>query len=280
MPVKRILPVKTGAPLRGQAAPPERGFEPDLSRVERQGWRSLGIGLVIAAVVLFFPFLRFIFSYLKTLVHELGHSVVDWLFGYPSIPAFDFIYGGGMAIHQERKTFLLVLIYAGFGFLFYLYRRNRLSLVILGIVVAVYTVFAFTPAHELLMLFMGHGTELIFAGIFLYRALSGSSIVAPVERPLYAFVGFFILLYDIGFAYQLITDYGYRVDYEEAKGGEIQSDFSRIADEFLHVNLTSVAGFFLVCCLVTPIFVFLFYRYRKTIFSGLAQIVRRAPEES
>ena len=86
-----------------------------------------------------------------------------------------------------------------------------------------------------------------FAGLFLYRAISGSGIIVGLERPLYAFVGVFIEVLDLRFAYLLLTSHAYRVDYEAAKGGGHWMDFSRIAEEFLHVDLTVVAGFFLVC---------------------------------
>ncbi|MCP5050706.1 MAG: hypothetical protein GY940_26320, partial [bacterium] len=69
-------------------------------RLTRDAWKAMGIGAVITAVILYFPFLSFVFRYMITLVHEIGHAVFGWFFGYPSVPAFDFAYGGGITMHQ------------------------------------------------------------------------------------------------------------------------------------------------------------------------------------
>ena len=91
---------------------------------------------------------------------------------------------------------------------------------------------------------MGHGTELLIAGIFFYRALSGAAVVHSVERPLYAAIAFFIVFSDINFSYRLMTSPFARAEYADAKGGGHWMDFSRIAIDHLHVNLTSVAFLF------------------------------------
>jgi len=275
-------PCEGSQPSQGSKAPDvEREDETEeifTQAIEREGWLSLGIGAVIAAVVFFLPFLNFIFGYMKVLVHEFGHALVSWLFAYPSIPAFDFMYGGGVALTDERQPALFLAIYGGLAYLLYLFRRNALALALLGVFTLIYSACAFTDAHQVVILFMGHGAELLFAGLFLYRAISGSGIIIAVERPLYAFLGLFIMALDLQFAFRLISDYGYRVDYEEAKEGGHWMDFSRIAEEFLHVDLSVVAGFFLVCCILTPTCAFLFFRYKPLIFKGLARALRTESE--
>ena len=56
-------------------------------RAEREGQVALASGLAVAVVAFAFPFSRFVFGYFVTLVHEMGHTLAGWLFGYPSIPA-------------------------------------------------------------------------------------------------------------------------------------------------------------------------------------------------
>ena len=271
-------PCEGSQPSQGSKAPDvEREDEPEeifTQSIEREGWLSLGIGAGIAAIVLLFPFLNFIFGYMKVLVHEFGHAVFNWLFAYPSIPAFDFMYGGGVALSDERMPALFLLVYGGLAYLFFLFRRNTFALAFLGVLTAAYSACAFTEAHQVVILFMGHGAELFFAGLFLYRAISGSGVIVAVERPLYTFLGLFIMALDLQFAFRLLSDYGYRVDYEEAKGGGHWMDFSRIAEEFLHVDLSVVAGFFLFCCILTPLCALLFFRYKPMIFRGLARLLR------
>jgi hypothetical protein len=249
-----------------------------LNSLDTEAWKSLGIGTAITAVVVFFPFLSFVFRYINTLVHEIGHAIFGWLFGYPSIPAFDFSYGGGITMHQDRRIIIVIIVYILFALLFYLYRRNHLTLIILFLLLVFYSLAAFSSFHSLIILFMGHGTELIFGSIFLYRALSGSSILVASERPLYAFLGIFIFFIDIRFAYRLMTSAMFRADYGAAKGGGHWMDFSRIAHEFLHTKLSSVAAFFLLLCLITPVLTFLFFRYKEYIFDLFYRVLAPEPK--
>lgn len=215
---------------------------------------------------------------LKTLVHEMGHTIFGWLFGYPSFPAFDVIWGGGVTLHTERSQVLLGLIVAGFAALLYLFRANRTTLAVLAILFAAYLVTAFTSLHSMLILFMGHGTELLIAGIFLYRGLSGRSIVHGVDRPLYAIIGFFLVFSDLAFAYRLMSSAGFREEYACAKGGCMDMDFVRIATEYVHGTMSGVAGFFFLCCLMVPVLAFLAFRYERYLFAWTAHLLTRTPE--
>jgi hypothetical protein len=214
--------------------------------------RALIVGGALAVVVYLLPFPRFVFHTLITLVHELGHAVTAWAFGTPSLPAFDFVYGGGVTVNQGRSTGLMILIYLGFAALAYWVRENRGYLLALAVWVCAYTLVAFTPLHEAIEIAMGHGSELIFAGIFLYRALTGSACRVSGERPLYAFCAFFILLSDAAFALSLLTSAARVADYEDAKGGGHWMDFSRLADDYAHVGLQAVVFVFLIAVVLVP----------------------------
>src|SRR5262249_19226093 len=126
-----------------------------------------------------------------------------------------------------------------------------------------------TQLHQILILFMGHGSELIFASIFIYRAMSGRSIVHSVERPLYAFIGILIVLHDVQFSYRLMTSADYRLEYGEAQGGGDWMDFSRIANEHMNGKLVLLSLLFLIYCFLTPLISYLIFRYRAR-FEGLA----------
>jgi hypothetical protein len=214
--------------------------------------RALILGGALALVVYLVPLLRFVFHTLITLVHELGHTLVAWAFGIPAIPAFDFVYGGGVTLQQGRSTGLTILIYVAFAALAYWLRENRGYLVALAVWVSGYTLVAFTPLHEAIEIAMGHGSELVFAGIFLYRALTGAACRVPLERPLNAFCGLFILLSDAVFAVSLLTNAASVADYEAAKGGGHWMDFSRLADEYVYVDLQAIVFIFLVAVVLVP----------------------------
>ena len=214
--------------------------------------RALIVGGSLALVVYLVPFPRFVFHTLITLVHELGHAVAAWAFGTPALPAFDFVYGGGVTVNQGRSSGLMILIYLAFAAVAYWLRENRGYLIALAVWVCAYTLVAFTPLHEAIEIAMGHGSELIFAGIFLYRALTGSACRVSGERPLYAFCAFFILLSDAAFALSLLTSAARVADYEDAKGGGHWMDFSRLADDYVHVDLQAVVFVFLIAVVLVP----------------------------
>ncbi len=228
--------------------------------IGHDGWVSLAIGAGLAAVALTIPLAGLVPDVLITLLHEVGHVATAWLFGSPAVPSFDLSYGGGVSYALARQPLLLLLIYAGFAYLAFQMRDDRPRLIMVLIAVVLYTAAAFTPTRDLLITAMGHGAELLFAGVFLYRALSGSQILRSQERPLYAFLGLYIVLDDARFAYRLIASPEHREAYGEAKGGGHTMDFSRIANEHLHVRLEVVATLFLVACALPPLAAFLAHR--------------------
>jgi hypothetical protein len=248
---------------------------PEPRHLEKEDWIFLAVGLGITALILAVPLFRHIFRTLVTLVHEMGHMIFGWLFGYPSVPAFDIVYGGGVTIHTARSTLLLVVIYVLFGLAIYSLRKNLTAVIILVVLALVHLMFTLTTLHELAVLFMGHGTELVIAGVFFYRALSGSAVIHASERPLYAAIAFFIVFSDVSFAYGLMTSPFARAEYGDAKGGGHWMDFSQIAEDFLNMSLAGVAGFFLLCCLATLPMGFLAFRYQEYLRSALSRMLAR-----
>jgi hypothetical protein len=231
--------------------------------VDRDAWVSLAVGSGVAALALAVPLIGLVPDVLMTVIHELGHVATAWLFGSPAVPSFNLSFGGGVSYAFERQPLLLVVIYGMFASLAFRERDDRRALIIILVGVALYTAAAFSPLRDLLITAMGHGTELLIAGVFLYRALSGSQILRSQERSLYAFVGLYIILADARFAYRLIASREHREEYGEAKGGRHWMDLSRIADTHLHGRLEVVAAFLLLACASTLLASFLAHRYGR-----------------
>ncbi len=251
---------------------------PEPLRMHKEDWIVLAVGLGIAAFVFAVPLLKHIFNTLTILVHEMGHMIFGWVLGYPSVPAFDLMYGGGVTIHTDRNTALLIVIYCLMAFLIFTFRKNIGAVILLLTITLIHLVLTFTRLNEVMVLFMGHGTELLIAGIFFYRGLSGAAVVHSIERPLYSAIAFFIVFSDVSFAYRLVRSPLARVEYAEAKGGGHWMDFSRIAIDHFHVNLTSVASIFFLCCLITLPAGFLAFRYQEYLRAGLKRLLVREPE--
>ena len=52
-------------------------------------------------------------------------------------------------------------------------------------------------------------------------------------------------------------------------------DFSRIAEEYLHVELSTVALLFLLCCVLPPIAAFLAHRYKDRVRAFIRSFLAR-----
>lgn len=257
-------------PLLSVAPPPSASSETTpkrasarrktLKAIDRDVVKSLAIGAGLAAVALAVPPVGLVPAVLMTVIHELGHVATAWLFGCPALPSFDLTYGGGVSHRFTQQPLLVLLVYVAFAIAIVRSRKDRPALVVALVAVGLYSLAAFSPLRELLITAMGHGMELLIAGIFLFRALSGRQVLRGAERPLYAFLGLYILLADARFAYRLITSREHREAYGDAKGGGHWMDFSRIADEQLHVRLESVAALFLFACALAPLAAYLIHR--------------------
>jgi hypothetical protein len=253
----------TDAPRRTPAVRKKKKRKP--GTIDRETGMALAIGAGLALVALAVPLVGFVLHVLVTVVHELGHTAVAWLLGSPALPSFDLSYGGGVSHIFTRQPVLILGVYGVLAFLSFRSLGDRPKLIAWLVGVGLYTIAVFSPLRGLLITAAGHGSELVFAGIFLYRALSGNQILRNEERPLYAFLGLYIVLADARFAYQLMASREHREDYGDAKGGGHWMDFDQIANDYLHWRLEGVATLFLLACIATPVAAFLYHRYGKLL---------------
>ena len=200
-------------------------------RVGPAEWKILGIGLAVAIVVYALPFTRFVFSAIVTLFHELGHAIAGWLLGHPSLPAFDFVYGGGFTHMGQFRLTIAVAIAIGFAYLLWLFRENRRSMTIVGVMALIWLVLVTKEwRRELAIAGAGHAFEFVLAGIFFYKALAGVGWRSPeFERPLGAFIAFFVQIHSTLFAWRLINDPDFMSWYREGKGGALMNDLEVVA---------------------------------------------------
>ncbi|MDD7985501.1 hypothetical protein PQO01_11120 [Lentisphaera marina] len=203
----------------------------------------LVLGIILGVLAFNFQFTRFIFSYLTILIHELGHSIFGWIYGYPSIPAFDFTYGGGVAMYMQRKIEIIYLTYAVLIYGIYYLRKNIIPLICnIGFLI----LFIFTSRNEgadIMRVYMGHGTEIAFAAIFLYRGLTGSQSVNNIESCLYIACAFFIFNQNIDFAYSLRNDAAFLANYMQGKG-DLTHDFHVLCLEHFQAKKIKDIAFF------------------------------------
>lgn len=219
------------AAIPASAPPAETLDTVENGRLGAAEWKILGAGLVAAIVVYSIPFLRFVFSALVTLFHELGHAVAGWLLGHPSLPAFDFIYGGGFTHMGEFRPLLALSLAGGFLWMIWHFRQNRRAAALIGTAFVVWLVLVSAEwRRELVFAAAGHAFEFILAGILFYQALSGVGWRNPeLERPLGAFVAFFVQIHSMAFALRLVSDRSFLSWYREGKGGALMNDLEVVA---------------------------------------------------
>ncbi len=204
-------------------------------------------------------------DYMGTFFHEIGHTLIYWMFGYPAMPSFDFQHGGGMTYGLERPEYGAVAVYiliavAAFGLFV---KRHFLLLGILGGFTVVHLAIAFNQGHEALMLFMGHGTEILIGSFCILRGIIGHNEYGSAERWLNMVFGMFIVLKNAVMCYGLMFDDITRIVYEEQKGGHGLGDFSRIAD-IAGTKVEAVAAFaMLYTAVLVGIAVFIGIRERR-----------------
>jgi hypothetical protein len=239
-------------------------------RIGRKELTILGSGLAAAAVIYVLPFTRFIFSALVTLFHELGHAVVGWLLGHPSLPAFDFVYGGGFTHMGEFHLSIAVAIAAAIAFGGWTFRRNARTLVVLGVIALIWLFFVSAEwRRELAVASAGHAFEFILASIFFYQALAGVGWQIPeLERPLGAFAAFFVQIHSMLFAFRLRNDADFLALYREGKGGALMNDLEVVALDlniYLGFNpgIRGVAGMLIVFSFVPFTVALIWYLFRS-----------------
>jgi hypothetical protein len=227
-------------------------------------------GLIVALVAYAIPFLQFVLSPLVTLLHEFGHAATAWLLGCPAIPAFDFAYGGGITHHHEFQLPLGILVGAGWAWLGWTFRRNPRTLAVLVLCAGAWLVAVSSEwRRELVIASMGHGGELILAGVLLSMALTGVGWRIPeIERPVGAFAAFFVQMQTLRFAWGLRHDDAFLAEYVAGKGGAMMNDLEVIALNVkiwtgASMDIREVAGWLVFLALVAPLSAILLYVFRK-----------------
>jgi len=240
-----------------------------IQKIGKRGWISLGVGLLGSIAVYSSNFLAFAFHYFTLLVHEAGHTIFDWIFGYPSIPYFDFVFGGGVTISSQRSLELIAIIYIIFGIFLFVYMNNILTAGIIFTLMIVYSIFAFTFLHHVVDSFMGYGTEVIFGVFCLYMSIRKNALIHILEKPVFAFFGFLFLLHNLKVSYFSITPYLFNPKAETIK------DFMNISEEYLPIEPRTISLVLFISCFICMIGVYFMHRYSDWIKRALIKIIDR-----
>ncbi len=215
-------------------------------------WVFLGIGLVTAPVFALTPMLGYMGWFLASLVHEMGHAAVAWLCGMPAVPAIS-LEGHAAAVHSEQQPALVAFVGCGLAAAAWKLFEGRARWIVLALVAVLYPLLALTGAKELVHLLAGHGAELAFATLCLWKTLDGGFTASRLERALYGTVGWFLLGKNVFLCWGLMTSEIARAVYDANGSFGLTNDYIRVAEEVLGWPLPRVAfGMLVACLMVVP----------------------------
>lgn len=231
----------------------------------REAWFYLGLGLVLAPVFTLTPLLGFMGWFLASLVHEMGHSALAWACGMPSIPAISPA-GHAAAVHGEQMLFLVAMILLVVVQQIAQRLEGRRRVATIAIFLVAYGVLAFTPLRELAFLLAGHGGELAFATLCLWKSLDGGFTDSRAERLAYSVLGWFLAGKNLWLFVGLATSDESRAHYADNGSFGLTNDLIRVAEEVLGWRLESVALLAVPCALaVLPAALALWRRSRADL---------------
>lgn len=188
-------------------------------------------------------------GYLLVFFHELGHTAAFWLFGYASVPTFDFNHGGGYTYAMSRSWLVLAVVWICAAFCAGRWWRDQ-DYTLLGWLAGgllLHGLLMLSSRDQALISFAGHAGEILVAGFCMLRAFMGTTEKSrgSVERWLNMVFGCFVLVYDTVFTAALMFNKDYRNDYAGQKGGHLAGDLDQIALS-LHIPFGGVAFLLMV----------------------------------
>lgn len=190
-------------------------------------------------------------DYMAVFFHELGHAAGGWVFGYLSLPSFDFQHGGGMTYYLNRSMLFVCAVSALMlmGAITLYKNLHIVPAFVLGGLIPVHAALALTGAHDIVLSFMGHAAEMVIAVFCLMRAVLGHTAGGAAERWLNMIFGFYLVGRNLILSGGILFSDVARIAYSMQKGEHNFGDFSRMA-EALDVSITVISSFSIVFLVV------------------------------
>jgi len=223
------------------------------THVVHDGWRSWLIGAGLGAAAQLFFVGEYITWFLGALCHEMGHTAAAVLTGSPSFPAIRLDGHAATQIHDRYLWIALGVLALGAVWCARAH-GDRMRMTLRAACLVPLAVAALWPsAREVMILYAGHLGELLFAGIFLWRAYTGGFTQHSAERPLYAALGWMFVWENLVLAIGLMVSASARTHYSGngSFGGE--NDLVRVAFEHFGSGLPVAAIPLLAAAVATPV---------------------------
>lgn len=212
-------------------------------RDRQQGLNFAAIGIPLAFVMGLTPFLQFAGWFLRSVVHEFGHTVVSIFCGHASIPKIALSGHAMTAVGDSHWTIRLAVVLGAIG-LARAFLGKRTQLIALGAFAVLYPVTFLEPVRFGLILLGGLAFEVVGGAVCLWRCLYGEACHSEPERAGYGMLGWFfcgrIILLGFGLSFSQST----RMEYLSNGSFGLTNDLVRFSSEVAGVSL-GAAGFVL-----------------------------------
>ena len=223
--------------------------KPQPKRFDWSGFLYAGLGLVFVPLINSTILTRNIGWILESIVHEGGHTLMALAMGQPALPRITF--DGHVpftVIGPTQYIAVCIVVWAALAWLTFKAYQNQFLRVTATILVVAYPIFAFSePRRQLAILLAGHGGELLFAGIALWRAQTGLFTANQLERAAYSVVGWYLVFLNIflwsGILYDPIARDQYTQGPEE---GHINDIVVATFDVLVWTDVRWLAAFMLI----------------------------------
>jgi len=261
------------ATVLARPAPAARAL-PFAAAPDRSPWIYLALGLATAPLFAATPLVRFMGWFLASLVHEMGHAAYAWLCGMPAVPAIS-LEGHAAAAHMKQQPLLVLLIGGGAAAWMGTKLAGTRRWVALGALAVLYPLLALTGVRELGFLLAGHGAELGFGVLCLWKTLDGGFTESRLERALYGTVGWYLVGRNAWLCLGLMGSAAARDEYHSSGSFGLPNDYIRAAEDVLGWQLQSVALLMLIgAILVLPVALALWRATLRWRAAGAQQAAR------
>lgn len=133
--------------------------------------------------------------YIEAFLHEIGHTISNWFYGYAYTPIVDLEHGGGPGYSEGKHWIVQYLTYALLAIGLFYWKDHKPSLFILLCIGLFHSITAYNDAHKIIMVLSGYALPLFLACYFLHRAWSNTAPRGNLERYLNATIGFSLLFH-------------------------------------------------------------------------------------
>lgn len=199
-------------------------------------------------------------SYMTVFFHELGHAVAYWFYGYVTVPAFDFKYGGGVTVPLTDQLFLLnAALYAFSAYIFWHARGHVFWQIMCVALVLFHLATAYFPIHHVVCIYAGPLAQPIVASYLLTRAWLDLPGRGAGERFFSAAYGFGMIGQVFLNGWALVHNDVWRLVFFEQKGGHGLGDFDKIA-EGTNMNFSTAVWVWMgvaVIALIVPVILYI-----------------------